>query len=268
MNDERDDSQVEVGVFPAGPVTAFRLLGNYDSGPQLSRPGVLRSSQILASQVATEAEAVRIREVLSAQDTYGSRDHAMRCFSPRLGFTLDSGVAALDVLICIECHWAYFFRGDALTTKALSPIGRQRLMALQLNLFPGMTLNQEPETPNQVLNEQKMENLDKSNQPVPRWACLRTSMAILGAIAVSVLSTYQGACAAGSGPGGWNIHLIFVLPMVAVVGLVLALLAVSAAAIVPLRLWGRFLILAGITTLGSYFTAYTLFHHLNTHQTQ
>lgn len=137
MNEEQDDSQLDVGVFPSGPVTAFRLLGNYDFRPQPPRPGVLRSSQIRASKVATDNQAAHIRHVLSAQDSYGSRDDAMRCFNPRLGFTMGSGTEALDVLICIECLWAYFFRADTPTTKALSPSGRDRLISLQVDLFPG-----------------------------------------------------------------------------------------------------------------------------------
>ncbi|RYD70810.1 MAG: hypothetical protein EOP84_26030 [Verrucomicrobiaceae bacterium] len=121
--------------LPAGPITAFRLRGEYDYRTPVSRPGVLRSSQILDSLTATNEQEERIRRVLSAPDTYG--DDPMRCFIPRFGFSIGFGPGTVDLLICLECHWVYFFCEEARTAVPLSEEGRKYLVQLHHELFPG-----------------------------------------------------------------------------------------------------------------------------------
>lgn len=122
------------GALPPGPVIAYHLEGDYDSGAPVSRPGYLRGSRILESQAVSETLSTQLRTIFLDPGSYG--EDSMRCFIPRFGITAGSGTEAVDVLICTECLWAYFLQGDVCTVERLSELGRLRLDALHMELFP------------------------------------------------------------------------------------------------------------------------------------
>jgi hypothetical protein len=122
-----------VNDLPPGPIIAYNLEG-YDFVAPVSQPGVFRGSRILDSQVVSAIHAAELRAVFRDPGSYG--DDPMRCFIPRFGITAGSGAEAVDVLICTECLWAYFFRGEIHTEECLSDLGRHRLDELHTRLFP------------------------------------------------------------------------------------------------------------------------------------
>lgn len=99
-----------------------------------SRAGQLRRAGLLASRPLAIEQNARLRAVLSEEDSFAKQ--GMRCFIPGLGFTIGRGPDAVEILVCLRCHWAYFFHGDSLMTKALSDAGRDRLATLYREVFP------------------------------------------------------------------------------------------------------------------------------------
>ncbi len=122
------------GLLPPGPCVAYRLNGHYDFRGESSQPGYLRSSGILASRPLTEDYSGAVRTILMTSDSFGGEP--ARCFMPGLGFTIGDGADAVEILVCLQCYWIYFFRGETRMTETLSKAGQHRLSALYIELFP------------------------------------------------------------------------------------------------------------------------------------
>jgi hypothetical protein len=122
-------------MLPAGPVVGYRLDGHYDFRSQVSQAGRLRSAGILESRPLTEEQSTRLRALLTAVDSFGGE--GMRCFIPGLGFTVGDGSEVVEVVVCLRCYWAYFFRSDVRMVEPLSEGGHRRLGELYVELFPG-----------------------------------------------------------------------------------------------------------------------------------
>ena len=90
-----------------------------------------------------------------------------------------------------------------------------------------------------------------------------TCLAFLVCIALAVGAAYQGAGAAGSGPGGWGIHMVFVLPAVVFVGVACTIVGNLFAVALPLPLWVRGVLSVVVAVFGGYFAAFGLFRRLN-----
>ena len=76
---------------------------------------------------------------MTAANSFGGE--GMRCFIPGLGFTIGAGSEMIEVLICLQCYWAYLFQGDAKMTEALSQAGQHNLAEFYVELFPGSNPN-------------------------------------------------------------------------------------------------------------------------------
>lgn len=122
------------GILPPGLFVAHRLDGHYDFRDQSSQPGHLRSARILASQPLTEGQCTRLRSALIDTDSFGGE--GMRCFIPGIGFTVGNGAEAVEILVCLQCYWAYLFRGETTMVEALSEVGHRRLAQFYVELFP------------------------------------------------------------------------------------------------------------------------------------
>ena len=122
-------------TLPPGPVLAHRLNGDYDFRGLPSRPGYLRSTRILASSPLTDEQSARLRAALTAPDSFGGE--GMRCFMPGMGFTVGSGAEAVEILVCLQCYWAYFFVSEMTMVEALSEAGHRQLAGFYVELFPG-----------------------------------------------------------------------------------------------------------------------------------
>lgn len=97
----------------------------------------------------------------------------------------------------------------------------------------------------------------------PSWlACLSATAGFALVCLIAIYFSYQGAGAAGSGPGGWNIHAIFVLPAVLVLGIMATCISVAIAAVSPVHVFLRLLIALGGSWGGSFFIAFMLFQFL------
>jgi hypothetical protein len=122
-------------TLPAGELLAHRLDGSFDFCECSSQPGFLRSSRILDSKQLSDEQGTRIRTLLVSKGSYGGE--GARCFIPGFGFTIGSGADAMEILICLQCHWIYFFRGETQMVEALSDRGRRLLTEVYAELFPG-----------------------------------------------------------------------------------------------------------------------------------
>lgn len=120
--------------LPKRPVNAYILSGEFDFSAPISRPGYLRSSDILVDAVVDEMHSDHLRSIITAPDTFGGE--GLRCFIPRFGFTLGAGERSTDILICIECYQVYVFRHDARENQCLTEEGRQRFIELHHEIFP------------------------------------------------------------------------------------------------------------------------------------
>ena len=123
------------GALPPGSLVAHRLNGHYDFRGGASQPGELRSARILESRPLTDEQSTRLRTILTAKASFGGE--GMRCFIPGVGFTVGSGAAAIEILVCLQCYWAYLFRGKIRMVEALSEVGHGQIAEMYAELFPG-----------------------------------------------------------------------------------------------------------------------------------
>jgi hypothetical protein len=123
-------------TLPPGPLVAHRLNGDYDFRGGASQPGELRSVRILDTKPLTDEQSIRLRATLTASASFGGE--GARCFIPGLGFTVGAGAEAIEILVCLECYWAYFFLGETRVVEALSEAGRRQLAEIYAELFPGI----------------------------------------------------------------------------------------------------------------------------------
>ena len=124
------------GKVPDGEMIAHRLGGNYNFVVQESKPGILRSATILSSNSMTKVQCKRLESLLTTKSIFGGE--GMRCFNPGLGITIANAIESFDVLLCLRCNWAYFFRGETRMTEELSDSGVQGLTEIYDELFPGV----------------------------------------------------------------------------------------------------------------------------------
>lgn len=122
-------------MLPPGPIVAHRLDGHYDFRGSDSQVGELRSAGILDSRPLTNEQSARLRTTLTKTASFGGE--GMRCFIPGVGFTVGSGAETLEILVCLQCYWAYFFRGESRTVEVLSKVGHRQLAEFYGELFPG-----------------------------------------------------------------------------------------------------------------------------------
>ena len=122
-------------VMPSGAIVAHRLDGKYDFSRQHAQLGHLRSVRILASLPLTDEQSARLRALLNSTDSFGGK--AMRCFMPGVGFTVGNGAEAVEVLVCLQCYWVYFFNVETKMMEALSQVGHRQLSEFYVELFPG-----------------------------------------------------------------------------------------------------------------------------------
>jgi|SRR5215468_6502064 len=121
-------------TLPPGPIVAHRLNGNYDFRGSASQPGELRSVRILDTKPLTDEQSTRLRATFAAAASFGG--DGMRCFIPGVGFTVGAGAEAIEILVCLRCYWAYFFRGETRMVEALSEAGHRQFAEIYVELFP------------------------------------------------------------------------------------------------------------------------------------
>jgi hypothetical protein len=136
-------------TLPAGPLVAHRLFGAEKPSEKLLAVlrdrrlhgpffGGFRGYNIAMTQLASPAQASEFREIFADPETYGNE--CMRCFTPRFAISAGDGTKRIDALICIECYFVLFIRGESSESQAMEKLsysGRQRLIQLHLELFPG-----------------------------------------------------------------------------------------------------------------------------------
>ncbi len=121
------------GAFPPGATMAHQLNGD------VSPLGDLRGYRISSNLPLSEEQARRIRTILTTPESFGG--DGARCFAPGLGFSMGSDAERLEILVCLSCYWALFFRGDTEMTEALSEAGHHQLKEFYAELFPNSNPN-------------------------------------------------------------------------------------------------------------------------------
>jgi hypothetical protein len=123
----------------AQPVTAYRVLPTTDAaiwftqhGAEPERP-TFRGFPVFSSKPMPEGLRINLIRVLESRNSYVASGHA--CFQPRLGISFGGGKGRVEILICPECHWVYFYKGDGVRYKALSPRGVSELAPIAEALF-------------------------------------------------------------------------------------------------------------------------------------
>jgi hypothetical protein len=124
-------------VLPDGPVVAFALDGNYEH--QNEPLPLMRRWPVLERRQLDDATAKLVRDAVS-DDANLHGDTGVKCFDPGLGFRFGRAGDEVEVLICLHCKNAYFYRGTgrdlAGGKKAVTEAGVEAFGHLHASLFP------------------------------------------------------------------------------------------------------------------------------------
>ncbi|MCK6474757.1 MAG: hypothetical protein L6R28_23810 [Planctomycetes bacterium] len=148
---DMDERHIFIAEPPViGARKATRLLVGFDDAP-------LVACKVVAEEAPNEAdtpeathlarwkilvardvlEGMTVEEVRTALTSAASyKDMGAKCFDPGMGFRLKKDGQRLDIVICLECSWAYFFLDDQRLHLALSEKGKEKVKALYEKLFP------------------------------------------------------------------------------------------------------------------------------------
>lgn len=95
--------------FPAGAVAAYRLDGDHTTGSNVGED--LHGWPILQRRGIDESMQAKVRAAIGDWKNYErTMEGGYACFDPRLAFRVGEKEEAVDVLICLECRWVYFYR--------------------------------------------------------------------------------------------------------------------------------------------------------------
>ena len=126
MSVERPDLCLrEPPDLPFEHVEWFKLSGHYNGGIPPADVSTLRGADILAQAILKKNIAMKALALLHNPKSYGGEP--MRCFIPRHGFRFSSSSAQVDILICFECYWIYFFHGPKKVIASLNDGSRSAL---------------------------------------------------------------------------------------------------------------------------------------------
>ena len=123
--------------FPinAEPIVSQRIYNEFlnvdrppDGTPELHHWKVLGDALPVPSDVAAQ-----VRNILASPSTYTMHDS--QCFEPGMAFSFGEGSNRVDVLICLLCNRAVFYRGAEEVGHCLSDDGNKRLSAIYERLF-------------------------------------------------------------------------------------------------------------------------------------
>lgn len=120
-----DSYLTEPPLLPHDAVEAFALNGDFPTEAAWASSGTLRGVRILERKTLPPDAAELARALLHNRLCYGGE--GARCFLPRHGFRFASATTQVEVLICFECDWIYFYYGPRRVIAALSEAGRKTL---------------------------------------------------------------------------------------------------------------------------------------------
>lgn len=95
-------------------------MGRFSSKVTESLPK-FRNTPIFAQRDLSEAFIASATRLIESPNNYGG--DAARCFTPRHAFKFTSKTRELDVLVCFECLWVYFWIDGKKSFHALSESG-------------------------------------------------------------------------------------------------------------------------------------------------
>jgi len=98
-----------VYAFPPSRTNAYKL-----EGYRLTYTGSaeqLHGWPILQRRDIDESTQAKVRATIGDWKNYErTTERGYACFDPRLAFRIGENEDAIDVLICLECRWVYFYR--------------------------------------------------------------------------------------------------------------------------------------------------------------
>lgn len=125
-----------LGAFKDAPPVACKVEAqeapNEASAPEathLARWKILVARDVLDGKTAEE-----VRTALTSAASY--TDMGANCFEPGTGFRFKKDDKHLDIVICLKCHWAYFYLGEQRHYLGLSDKGVEALQDLCGKIFP------------------------------------------------------------------------------------------------------------------------------------
>ena len=110
------------------------MIWSWRHGPEPDRP-IFRDYRVFASKPMPAELRIALVRILESRDSYVDPGHGGACFVPRLGFSFGEGRNCVELLICLQCHWVYFYKGNSVRYKALSPRGVAELAPIAEALF-------------------------------------------------------------------------------------------------------------------------------------
>jgi len=99
-----------------------------DDAPKMYEWPVIGDAVMVAPDVAAE-----LREILSSPSTYTFQDSD--CFEPGMAVSFGDGTNRVDVLICLLCNKAIFYRGERRVGRHISEQGNKRLRSIYQRIF-------------------------------------------------------------------------------------------------------------------------------------
>jgi hypothetical protein len=133
--------RVDRWCSPPFPIDADPVVGRqvYSIASDLPEPPKdapqLDGFPIIGKPVAIPADLAReLREVLKSRSTYMYVDSM--CFEPGMAVSFGSGADRVDVVICLLCDRAVFYRGGVSSGRRLTDEGKQRLKSIYDRMFP------------------------------------------------------------------------------------------------------------------------------------
>jgi hypothetical protein len=123
--------------FPidAEPVVARRVYSGADDSiaPPENAPR-LHDWPVIGDPVPVPPDvAAELRDILSSSSTYLIQQSD--CFEPGMAVSFGQGPNRVDVIICLLCNRAVFYRGDQSVVRKISDLGNKRLMGIYERVF-------------------------------------------------------------------------------------------------------------------------------------
>ena len=139
------------------PIVAMRIVGNeMDSRTFVGDPNMFYGYSIVQRRkIDDQPLQQQIVESLGSRFTYGGL--GAMCFEPGIAIRFGESRNAVDVLICLDCGYAYFYQHGSEERLTLSATGKSRLKSLYGRLFPGHDADVEDDEIKKIKDERAKE---------------------------------------------------------------------------------------------------------------
>jgi len=115
-----------------GKATFYRVNPNQLIEADIGKVRNFHSFIILEEKELTEKDRDELVAILTREATYS--ETGSKCFDPGMAARFSSGAGTIDVVICLRCHWAYWYAKES-PQLGLSLAGEKDLEAFYRKFF-------------------------------------------------------------------------------------------------------------------------------------